>query len=59
MWTIKTLITYVHDLFPTLFSDEELDNVAENESYSFIYGFYKYHQVHITKEDNRKPTFTT
>ena len=41
------------------FSDEVLDNVAENEAYSFIDGFLGYHQVRIAKEDKRKTTFTT
>ena len=51
--------TCIHDPFPTPFSDEVLDNVAENEAYSFTDGFSSYHQVRIAKEDKRKTTFTT
>jgi len=36
---------YVHDPFPTPFSDEFLNNVAGNEAYSFTNGFSGYHQV--------------
>lgn len=48
----------VHDLFPTPFSDEVLDNVVGNEAYSFTDGFSGYHQVIIAKEDKKKTTFT-
>ena len=37
--------SYIHDPFPAPFSDEVLDNVARNESYSFTDGFSSYHQV--------------
>jgi len=49
---------YVHDPFSTLFSDEGLDNVTGNESYSFIDGFFGHHQVKNTDEDKKKTTFT-
>lgn len=49
----------MHDPFPMDFSDEVLDNVAENEAYSFIDGFSRYHQVQIVEEDKTKTTFTT
>jgi len=51
--------TCVHDALLTPFNDEVLDNVKGNESYSFIDGFFGYHQVHITKEDKKKNTFMT
>jgi len=33
----------VHDPFPTLFTDELLDNVSGQEAYSFTDGFSRYH----------------
>jgi hypothetical protein len=36
-------VSYVHDPFLTPFSDEVLDQVAENEAYSFTDGFFGYH----------------
>ncbi len=48
----------VHEPFPTPFTDEFLDNVARNESYSFIDGLLGYHQVRILEEDKNKTTFT-
>jgi hypothetical protein len=50
--------TYVHDTFPTHFSDEVLDQVAGNTTYYFIDGFSGYHQVRIAKEDKRNTNFT-
>ena len=35
--------TFVHDHFPTPFNDEVLDNVAGNEAYSFVDGYFSYH----------------
>jgi hypothetical protein len=51
--------TYVHDPFPTPFSDEVLEQVAGKEAYSFTDGFSGYHQVRIIEEDKRKTTFIT
>ena len=51
--------TCVHDPFPTPFTDEVLDNVGAQEEYSFIDGFYGYHQIKIASEDRSKTTFTT
>lgn len=50
---------YIHEPFPTPFSDEVLENVAGNEAYSFTDGFLGYHQAHIEEEDKMKMTFTT
>lgn len=47
----------VHDLFPTPFNDEVLDNVVGNEAYYFTDGFYGYHQVIVAEEDNKKTKF--
>jgi hypothetical protein len=52
-------ISFVHDPFPTPFSDEVLDQVAGNEAYSFTDGFFRYHLVRIIEEDKKKTTFTT
>jgi hypothetical protein len=41
----------VHEPFPTPFIDEVLENVGGRESYSFMYGFFGYHQAQITEED--------
>lgn len=49
----------VHDLFPTLFTDEVLDNVGGQEACSFIDGFSGYHQIKIMPEDRSKMTFVT
>jgi hypothetical protein len=52
-------VAYVHDPFPTPFSDEVLDQVARNEDYSFRDGFSRYHQIKIAVEDKKKTRFTT
>eukprot|EP00253_Pinus_taeda_P026825 PITA_26825 len=41
----------VHDLFPTLFIDEVLENVDRQEAYSCTDGFSGYHQIKIALED--------
>jgi len=47
----------VHDPFPTLFTDEVLDNIGGQEAYSFTNGFSRYHKIEIILEDRRKTTF--
>ena len=49
----------LHDPFPTLFTDEVLDNVGRKEVYCFKDGFSGYHQIMIAKEDRHKTTFAT
>ena len=49
----------VHDLFPTPFSDEVLDNVGGQEAYSFTDGFFGYHQIRIHETNRHKTTFAT
>lgn len=49
----------VHDHFPTIFTDEVLDNVGGHEPYSFTDGFSGYHQIKIMLEDRSKTTFAT
>jgi hypothetical protein len=46
-----------HDPFPTLFTNEVLDNVGGQEVYSFTDGFLGYHQIRISKEDRHTTTF--
>jgi hypothetical protein len=36
---------FLHDPFPTPFTDEVLDNVGGQEVYSFTDGFSGYHQI--------------
>jgi hypothetical protein len=50
---------YVHDPFPTPFTDEVLEQGAGKESYSFTNGFSGYHQVRIVEEEKKKTTFIT
>jgi hypothetical protein len=51
--------TFVHNPFPTPFTDEVLEQSAGKESYSFTDGFSGYHQVRIVEEEKRKTTFIT
>ena len=46
----------VHDLFPTLFTDEVWENVGGQEAYSFTDRFSGYHQIKIALEDHNKTT---
>ena len=50
---------YVHDPFPTQFSNEILDIVGGQETYSFTNGFLGYDHIRITLEDHSKTTFST
>ncbi len=50
---------WVHDPFPTPFTEKNLDNVGGQEVYSFTDGFSGYHQIRITQEDSHKTTFAT
>jgi hypothetical protein len=47
----------LHDPFPSPFTDELLENVGGQETYSFTDGFYGYHQIRITQENRQKTTF--
>jgi hypothetical protein len=49
----------LHDSFPTPFMDEVLENVEEQEVYSFTDIFSRYHQIKITSKDRYKTTFST
>ena len=50
---------FLHDPFPTPFTDEALEGVGGQEIYSFIDGFSGYHQIRIAKEDHHKTKFVT
>jgi hypothetical protein len=50
---------FLHDPFPTTFTDEILENVGGQEAYSFTYVFLGYHQIKIALEDRHKTTFST
>jgi hypothetical protein len=50
---------FLHDPFPTPFTDEMLENVDGHESYSFTDGFSGYHQIKIAQEDRHKTMFAT
>jgi hypothetical protein len=50
---------FLHDPFPTTFTDEVLENVGGQEAYSFTDGFSGYHQIKIAPEDMYKTTFAT
>ena len=47
----------LHDLFPTPFIDEVLENVGGQEVYPFTDGFSGYHQIKIALEDRYKTKF--
>lgn len=49
---------FLHDPFPTPFTDEVLDNVGHQEAYSFTNGFSSYHQIRVAPKDRHKTTFS-
>lgn len=49
----------LHDPFPTLFTNQVLDNVGGKEVYSFTDGFLGYHHIRIVPEDRHKTNFVT
>ena len=50
---------FLHDPFPTPFTDEVLENVGGLEAYSFTDGLLGYHQIKIEQEDRHKTAFAT
>jgi hypothetical protein len=50
---------FLHDPFPTPFTDEVLENVGGQEACTFIDGFSGYHQIKISPKDMYKTTFST
>jgi hypothetical protein len=50
---------FLHDPFPTPFTNEVLKNVRGQEAYSFTDKFSGYHQINIESEDRYKTTFST
>ena len=55
----KLNYAFLHDPFPTPFTDEVLENVGGYEAYSFTDGFSGYHQIKIASEDRSETTFVT
>jgi hypothetical protein len=49
---------FLHDLFPTPFTNEILEKVEGQGAYSFMDGFSSYHQIKIAPEDRHKTTFS-
>jgi len=43
--------------YPLLFIEEVLDKMVGHEVYSFLDGFFGYHQIMITLKDRYKTTF--
>ena len=50
---------FLHDPFPTPFTDEVLENGGGQEAHSFTNGFSGYHQIKIAPEDRYNTTFST
>ena len=51
--------SFLHDPFPTPFTDAVLENVGDQEAYSFTDGFSGYHEIKIPPEERYKTTFST
>jgi putative transposase len=49
---------FLHDPFPTPFTDEVLENVGGQESYSFTDEFSSYHEIKIAPEERYKTMFS-
>ena len=49
----------MNDPFSMPLTDEGFEGVGDQEIYSFIDGFFGYHQIIIAKEDRHKTTFVT
>jgi hypothetical protein len=49
---------FLHNPFPTPFTDEVLENVGGQEVYSFTDGFSGHHQIKIASEDRYKTMFS-
>jgi hypothetical protein len=50
---------YMHNPFPTPFTEEVFDNVGGQEAYLFTDRFSRYHHIIIAPEDHHKTTFAT
>jgi hypothetical protein len=54
----KLNYAFLHDLFPTRFTYEVLENIGGHEAYSFTDGLLGYHHIKIAPEDRYKTTFS-
>jgi hypothetical protein len=61
LWTcinfIKLNATTKKDPYPLTFTYEVLNTIARYEAYSFLNGYLRYHQIHITLKDRYKTAF--
>ncbi len=55
----KLNATTKKDPYPLPFTNEVLNTIAGYESYSFLDGYLRYHQIFITPEDGYNTTFVT
>ena len=49
--------TCIHDMIPTLFINEVLENVGGHEAHYFTDRLFGYHKVHITEEHHMNTIF--
>jgi hypothetical protein len=55
----KLSVAMKKDPYPFPFPNEMLNTIARYETYSFLDGYSKYHQIFIALEDRYKTTFVT
>jgi len=53
----KLNATTKKDPYPLPFIDEVINTIARHEVYTFLDGFFRYHQISITLEDQHKIAF--
>jgi len=56
---IKLNVATKKDPYPLRFTDEVLNIVIRYETYSFLNGYSRYHQIFIALKNRYKPTFVT
>jgi hypothetical protein len=55
----KLNVAIKKDPYPLPFTDEVINIIAGQEVYTFLYGFFGYHQIFIVPKDQYKTTFVT
>jgi hypothetical protein len=55
----KLNVTTKKDPYPLPFTYEVLNTIARYESYSFLNGYSRYHQIFIAPKDRYKTAFVT
>jgi hypothetical protein len=53
----KLNATTKKDPYPLPFTNEVLNTIARHDVYSFLNGYFEYHQIFITPKDRYKTTF--